>query len=149
MCTKNGRHRRWLLRSTLVERQLPNSHFRPLPCATWTKVTTSVHIQRRKIVARSWRLRRIFAARKSVAEQFRSGSIERIRMQNICYNEYANVSQSSDHPFDMVTDWNEFRQFLLNISQPCSEMLLMCRFALEEFDCMKVFDAVLSDEGSS
>lgn len=68
-------------------------------------------------------------------------------MQNICYNEYANVSLSGDHPLDLVTDWNEFRQFLLNISQPCSEMLLLCRYALESYDCMKLFDTVLSDEG--
>lgn len=86
-------------------------------------------------------------ARRSVVQKFVNGSIEDIRMQNICNNEYANVSLSGDHQLDLVTDWNEFRQFLSNISQPCSEMLVMCRYALELYDCMKLFDAVLSDEG--
>lgn len=68
-------------------------------------------------------------------------------LRNICYDDYENVTLESDDEKYDSNDWNFVRQYLWDVSQPCSEMLLMCRFALETFDCLEVFDTVLTDEG--
>lgn len=62
-------------------------------------------------------------------------------------DEYANVTMENDNVQKGSNEWEVFKQYLLNISQPCSKMLLMCRFALETVKCMEIFDTVLSDEG--
>ena len=88
-------------------------------------------------------------ARNSVATKFKSNSSESIWLQNICYDEYANITMNDEDAERESRDWSTFRQYLLNISQPCNEMLVQCRYALETFDCMEIFDTVLSDEGVS
>lgn len=87
-------------------------------------------------------------ARESVAKKFLNGSTEQLLLQNVCYDEYANVS-SQAYANKLSSEWSIFKQFLINISQPCHEMLILCQFALETFPCMDLFDTVLSDEGIS
>lgn len=83
-------------------------------------------------------------ARLSVVRNYTKGSFEASMLQNFCLDEYAkdattNVSNGEQ--------WSVFKHFLQDISQPCSEMLVMCRYAMEEFKCMEVFETVLTDEG--
>ncbi|XP_055319534.1 pickpocket protein 28-like [Sitodiplosis mosellana] len=85
-------------------------------------------------------------ARNSVATKFTPGSSQSIWLQNICYDEYENITFAEGDAQKESRDWQTFKQYLLNISQPCSKMLLQCRYALETFQCMEVFDTVLSDE---
>lgn len=91
----------------------------------------------------------LFTARESVVRNFPDDSIESAWIQNICYDEYDNISMANDDMYRGSSEWSVFRQYLLKISQPCSKMLLMCRYALDTFKCMEIFDTVLSDEGSN
>lgn len=43
--------------------------------------------------------------------------------------------------------WSYVREFLINSSQPCEEMIKLCKFGMEEFDCNRGFMTVLTDEG--
>ncbi|XP_031626188.1 pickpocket protein 28-like [Contarinia nasturtii] len=90
-------------------------------------------------------------ARYSIANQFVSGSSQSAWLQNICMDEYANSTVKNDdvplREWEKMGEWDSFKQYLLNISQPCSAMLLMCRYALDTFNCMDIFDTNLSDEG--
>lgn len=87
------------------------------------------------------------SARASVVSKFTDNSIESIWLENICYDQHDNTSTKRDESSNGSSEWNIFRKYLLKISQPCSQMLLMCRYALDTFKCMELFDTVLSDEG--
>lgn len=43
--------------------------------------------------------------------------------------------------------WSYIRDFLLNSSQPCEDMITDCKFGMQNFDCDKSFSSVLTDEG--
>lgn len=43
--------------------------------------------------------------------------------------------------------WSYVREFLMNASQPCEDMIQFCRFRTEEFECSQGFMGVLTDEG--
>lgn len=68
-------------------------------------------------------------------------------IENICNDEHDDKTTTNDGRQIESSNWNVFRDYLLNISQPCNAMLLMCRYALETYKCMEIFDTVLSDEG--
>lgn len=91
----------------------------------------------------------LFTARESIVRKFGDDSIESTWLRNICYDDYDNISMNNDDMHRGSSEWSVFRQYLLKISQPCSKMLLMCRYALDTFKCMEIFDTVLSDEGSN
>lgn len=82
----------------------------------------------------------VAVARNSVATKFTHGSSQSVWLQNICYDEYDNITMKDDDVLNESRDWQTFRQYLLNISQPCSKMLLQCRFALDTYKCMEIFD---------
>lgn len=84
-------------------------------------------------------------ARESVVKNFKDNSIESIFLQNVCQKENYNITHSNQT--SDAGRWDIFKQFLLNISQPCNEMLRKCRYALEPYKCIDLFDTVLSDEG--
>lgn len=86
-------------------------------------------------------------ARLSVVSKFPEHSYENILLQNVCYDEYENISLSNKAAQEANGEWKTFKQFLTNISQPCNAMLVLCRFALRTFRCMEYFETVLSDEG--
>lgn len=83
-------------------------------------------------------------ARNSVVKQFPEDAFQRAMLQNICADEYDNVTVQNGKE---RSDWETVRELLLNFSQPCKEMLVKCRFGLETFNCMNLFDTVLTDEG--
>lgn len=43
--------------------------------------------------------------------------------------------------------WSYIREFLLNASQPCEEMIKLCKFGMKTIDCGMSFSSVLTDEG--
>ncbi|KAG5683748.1 hypothetical protein PVAND_013013 [Polypedilum vanderplanki] len=43
--------------------------------------------------------------------------------------------------------WSYVKQFLLNASQPCNQMIKMCKFGMRNVSCEKIFSTVLTDEG--
>lgn len=45
------------------------------------------------------------------------------------------------------TKWRTFRKVLLQVSQPCSDMLVWCSYGGIEFDCLDIFSSILTDDG--
>lgn len=86
-------------------------------------------------------------ARHSVVSKFAKNSPENVLLQNFCYDEYENISLSNKAAQEANGEWKTFKKFLTNISQPCNEMLILCRYALRTIRCMEYFETVLSDEG--
>lgn len=84
-------------------------------------------------------------ARLSVVRNYTFGSFEASMLQNFCLDEYS--KEATVNNATTGENWSIFKHFLQNISQPCDDMLVMCRFAMEEYKCMELFDTVLSDEG--
>ncbi|KAH8291565.1 hypothetical protein KR018_000846 [Drosophila ironensis] len=42
------------------------------------------------------------------------------------------------------SNWEEF---ILNISQPCQSMVIGCRFGAEDYECARLFNPIVTDEG--
>lgn len=94
-----------------------------------------------KIISKTY----VFPARKSVIYNIANGTVDEELIKNTCFEEYATTSVSNSSMKNY--EWYTYRKYLVDSSQPCSEMLKMCTFGLEEIDCMKLFVTVLSDEG--
>ncbi|XP_054087733.1 pickpocket protein 28-like [Zeugodacus cucurbitae] len=47
----------------------------------------------------------------------------------------------------LITNWNNLRRFITEISQPCSEMLLTCWFGGVKYKCTDLFHSVITDSG--
>lgn len=74
-----------------------------------------------------------------------NGSTENAILKSICYGEYTNITDHNTK--DENIEWSTVRQYLLEVSQPCEEMLHFCKFGGETINCMSLFDTVLTDEG--
>lgn len=83
-------------------------------------------------------------ARSSVTKKFQENTVESTLLQNICSKELKNTSSNRTSE---AGRWSVFKNFLVNISQPCEEMLVVCRYALKKYKCLDLFDTVLTDEG--
>lgn len=83
-------------------------------------------------------------AKLSIAEKINPDSLENMLLESVCnLDDQLNANQS----YSYVGKWSQFKNFLINISQPCKEMLRYCRFAMEEENCMDIFFSMLTDEG--
>ncbi|XP_054729239.1 pickpocket protein 28-like [Anastrepha obliqua] len=80
-------------------------------------------------------------AYKQIAEKFSVYSPEYAMLQLICERE-ANATIASS-----ITDWSNLRNFITKIAQPCSEMLLTCRFGGVNYKCSEIFSPIVTDEG--
>lgn len=83
-------------------------------------------------------------ARSSVVRNFQNNSFQSGLLKNFCLDRYANATSRFD---GNTGQWIVFKQFLQNISQTCSEMLVACMYSDDEDDCTELFDTVLTDEG--
>ncbi|XP_048482173.1 pickpocket protein 28 isoform X4 [Plutella xylostella] len=85
-------------------------------------------------------------AKKSVAHRYKEtgSSKDKKLLQSLCTsnNDTAIFDNSTDN-----ADWEYFRAFLINVTQPCSEMLDQCYWNDERQDCQDLFNAQLTDEG--
>lgn len=123
-----------------------------LPYAIWTKVFFRIAVWTSNNVEFCFEIKFKYIqpfskARRSIASKYENDSKKSIWLENICYSDYSNISQKNESIWKDHEDWNVFSQFLFDISQPCSQMLLSCSFGLEKFKCMKIFNRVLTDEG--
>ncbi|CAG9802120.1 unnamed protein product [Chironomus riparius] len=80
--------------------------------------------------------------RKSFAINIRSKR-DKLILDSIC--------TSGDGLKDNLTDfegkWSYVRQFFLNASQPCHQMIQFCKFGMRIVNCDEIFTTVLTDEG--
>lgn len=84
-------------------------------------------------------------ARRSVVKNFGNNSMRMAFLQNVC-----NLDGGTSDALQQSNGtnlWTDFREFLIDVSQPCSEMLLECRFGAKKWQCMHLFHSILTDEG--
>ncbi|XP_075157998.1 pickpocket protein 28-like [Haematobia irritans] len=78
---------------------------------------------------------------KAKAEQYNENTVEHAMMQMLCRRDI-NFTVA-----DTVNDWNALNQFISDISQPCENMLVSCRFGGIDYNCKRIFHAIITDEG--
>ncbi|XP_039752611.1 pickpocket protein 28-like [Pararge aegeria] len=86
-------------------------------------------------------------AKKSVAERIkRSGdSIDKKLLESLC-----STQTDADIFEDEIAEsanWDYTRSFLINVTQPCNEMLSLCIWNSVQMSCQDLFNAQLTDEG--
>ncbi|XP_045487114.1 pickpocket protein 28-like [Pieris rapae] len=86
-------------------------------------------------------------AKKSVAERYMASgnSIEKKLLESLC-----STQTDADLFEDTIAesaDWDHTRSFLINVTQPCEEMLAICIWSSEIMKCQDLFNAQLTDEG--
>ncbi|XP_059611819.1 pickpocket protein 28-like [Phlebotomus argentipes] len=81
-------------------------------------------------------------ARLSSAQKIAKGSLEDSLLDSTCGFDKEFRTENT-----ISGKWIHFRKFLLNSSQPCSEMMVMCRFAAKKQNCMDIFWSSLTDDG--
>ncbi|CAG9791417.1 unnamed protein product [Diatraea saccharalis] len=86
-------------------------------------------------------------AKKSVAQRYLSkgSSVNKKLLESLC---------SAQHDADIfedelaeAADWDYMRSFLINVTQPCNEMLASCSWNSRKMSCVDLFNAQLTDEG--
>ncbi|XP_014094082.2 pickpocket protein 28 [Bactrocera oleae] len=56
-------------------------------------------------------------------------------------------NESDEEQSTINSNWNNLENVIVNISQPCEDMMVACRFAANEYDCSKYFIPIITDEG--
>ncbi|ALC49086.1 ppk28 [Drosophila busckii] len=56
-------------------------------------------------------------------------------------------SQGDDQTITYVGTWTYFKALLVEVAQPCDEMLLYCSFGARKEICSLVFNSILTDDG--
>uniref|UniRef100_A0A1B0GH45 Uncharacterized protein n=2 Tax=Lutzomyia longipalpis TaxID=7200 RepID=A0A1B0GH45_LUTLO len=75
------------------------------------------------------------------AKSIANGTLDEALLGSMCGSERDFQSNNSSGK------WRHFKKFLLSASQPCRDMLLMCRFASKLEPCMDIFWSSLTDDG--
>ncbi|XP_065341967.1 pickpocket protein 28-like [Cloeon dipterum] len=97
-------------------------------------------------------------ARRSVAESILSPSadhqtvdVERVLLNDVCnmslFPEGPRNSTSRKKPIKISPQWDDFRDFMIKVNEPCHELLLKCQWSGETFSCSDLFNSALTDEG--
>ncbi|KAJ8711329.1 hypothetical protein PYW07_008571 [Mythimna separata] len=86
-------------------------------------------------------------AKKSVAERYwESGdAVDKKLLQSLC--SARDDSEIFEDDIAGSADWDHTRSFLINVTQPCSEMLAKCVWDSLDVNCEDLFNAQLTDEG--
>ncbi|EFN82791.1 Sodium channel protein Nach, partial [Harpegnathos saltator] len=84
-------------------------------------------------------------AKKTEARRIKEGSdkIKKLMLEDICDTEN-NGTFGKEH--DMI-DWDTMLQFMINVSQPCTDMLYYCIWHGTRFDCKDIFNPTMTDDG--
>ncbi|XP_045539292.1 pickpocket protein 28 [Papilio machaon] len=86
-------------------------------------------------------------AKKSVAERYinTGSSLDKKLLNSLCATQ-----RDADIFEDDIAEsanWDYTRSFLINVTQPCNEMLAMCLWDSRSMNCQDLFNAQLTDEG--
>ncbi|OXU30358.1 hypothetical protein TSAR_015887 [Trichomalopsis sarcophagae] len=86
-------------------------------------------------------------AKKSYAKKVVNGNntLEKVFLEDIC--DFKTTSSVQSEISDEAGEWDNVYQFLLNVSQNCSQMLYYCEWHGNETNCTDIFNPVLTDEG--
>ncbi|KAH9641441.1 hypothetical protein HF086_006057 [Spodoptera exigua] len=86
-------------------------------------------------------------AKKTVAERYWAygNPVDRKLLQSLCSTK--DDSEIFEDGIAGRADWDHTRSFLINVTQPCSEMLAQCIWDSSVMNCEDLFNAQLTDEG--
>lgn len=83
-------------------------------------------------------------ARNSAVTNIRPGTTEYSFLQYLCLNQTAgNITGLKAEK----EKWPRFRKFMLDVSESCKDMLIMCRYGGVQSQCYEFFKTILTDEG--
>ncbi|XP_075158000.1 pickpocket protein 28-like [Haematobia irritans] len=74
-------------------------------------------------------------------EMFSINSSEYTMLQLLCKRDVNRTVVKS------IANWNHLEKFIVNISQPCEDMLVDCHFGGIDYNCSKMFYPLVTDEG--
>ncbi|XP_034937695.1 pickpocket protein 28-like [Chelonus insularis] len=85
-------------------------------------------------------------ARKSEADRINDSddNLEKLLLEDIC--DFRNSTDEVDEVFGSA-NWSNVFRFMINVSQPCTEMLYHCQWHGNTTDCDKLFNPTMTDEG--
>lgn len=86
-------------------------------------------------------------ARRNIADTIPEGTLNNMLLESVCNLDNQITLEGEFKNQDFLGKWSDFRKFLINVSQPCKEMLKFCRFATVDEMCMDLFLSMLTDEG--
>ncbi|XP_068158189.1 pickpocket protein 28 [Drosophila tropicalis] len=78
-------------------------------------------------------------------KHFTSDTTEYAMLQSLCHRN-SDVSDNVNNHQNIAKE-NNWEEFILNVSQPCGEMIIGCRFGAEDYNCARVFYPIVTDEG--
>ncbi|KAJ0173050.1 hypothetical protein K1T71_011226 [Dendrolimus kikuchii] len=93
-------------------------------------------------------------AKKSVAERYRDhgqvfilfvSAVDKKLLQSLCTTQ--DDTEIFEDKVALSADWDHTRSFLINVTQPCQEMLALCFWDSTMMNCEDLFNAQLTDEG--
>ncbi|KAF9805785.1 hypothetical protein SFRURICE_009417 [Spodoptera frugiperda] len=86
-------------------------------------------------------------AKKTVAERYWTygNPVDKKLLQSLCTTK--DDSEIFEDGIAGRADWDHTRSFLINVTQPCSEMLAQCIWDSSVMNCEDLFNAQLTDEG--
>ncbi|XP_077282137.1 pickpocket protein 28 isoform X2 [Temnothorax americanus] len=67
--------------------------------------------------------------------------LDKLLMEDICNSE-SNVTYEQQ-----TVDWDRMLRFMINVSQPCTDMLYYCLWHGNQTDCERIFNPTMTDEG--
>lgn len=77
-------------------------------------------------------------ARKSVVDKLPKDSIEYYLTETFCSQKTRNITFLRD------AKWKEFRNVLLTVPQPCTNMFVACRYGGVDYNCSDLFNGILT-----
>ncbi|XP_012527253.2 pickpocket protein 28 [Monomorium pharaonis] len=72
-----------------------------------------------------------------------SDTLEKLFVEDVC-NSDSNVTFENEN---QTIGWKRIQQFLINVSQPCTDMLHYCLWHGNQTDCERIFNPTMTDEG--
>ncbi|XP_024889162.1 pickpocket protein 28-like isoform X1 [Temnothorax curvispinosus] len=81
--------------------------------------------------------------KKTEAKRIERGldELDKLLMEDICNSE-SNVTYEQQ-----TVDWDRMLRFMINVSQPCTDMLYYCLWHGNQTDCERIFNPTMTDEG--
>nr|XP_046475640.1 pickpocket protein 28 isoform X2 [Neodiprion pinetum] len=85
-------------------------------------------------------------AKKSEADRINQGTdnLQKVLLNDICKLENGTSTNDLDSESGK---WSNVQRFMINVSQPCTDMLFLCRWHQNTTECEKIFNPTLTDEG--
>ncbi|XP_029173329.1 pickpocket protein 28-like [Nylanderia fulva] len=87
--------------------------------------------------------------KRTEANRILSGSdiVDQIMMEDLCNSDSDNLTRTHIHPDSGVINWDRMLRFMINVSQPCTDMIYYCLWHGNQTECERIFNPTMTDEG--